>query len=290
MSAFILHDRYIDPEAGRVSSLSCQFFILIGQDSLQYCLLDPEKNTFIALADYRLPDIPKTREAFYTQVGQLITGEEMFRNNYASVVTGIDTPWHTLVPSALYDAGHLEKYLGFNFRLPEGCRVVSDKIEELDAFNIFGYLPGPGELIRERFPGAALVHPSTALVRAVYRHHQVNPDAARIFLNSRKDTIDLVAFNGNRLAFFNSFSARSREDVLYFTLYAIDQLRLRPDAVQLILAGNMDPGSETCLLLEEYIGTVSFASRPDLFAYSPLFDNLPGHHYQDLFAMALCGS
>ena len=142
MSAFILHDRYFDPESGRISSYFCQLFILIGQESLQYCILDTEKNTFIALADYRLPASPKTPEIFYSHLSQLISEEEILLKKYPSVVIGIDTPMHTLVPSPLFDTGQMTKYLEFNFRLPDGCQVRSDRVEEIDAYNIYGIPAG----------------------------------------------------------------------------------------------------------------------------------------------------
>jgi len=290
MSAFILHDRYFDPDAGRISSYFCQLFALIGQESLQYCILDTEKNTFIALADYRLPAFPKTPEIFYSQLGQLISEEELLLKKYPSVVIGIDTPWHTLVPSPLYDTGQMSKYLEFNFSLPDDCQVRSDKVEEIDACNIYGFLPGLQDVIRKYFREAAIVHHTSALIKAVYQHHQLNPEPPCIFLHARDRFIDLVFFDGNRPAYFNSFPCRSKEDILYFTLYAIEQLKLRPDSVQLSITGMIDAGSDSYLLLKQYIRTISFTSRLSNFNYSPLLDQVPSHRYLELFAIALCGS
>jgi hypothetical protein len=290
MSAFILHDRYFDPDTGRISSYFCQLFVLIGQESLQYCILDTEKSTFIALADYRLPAFPKTPEIFYSQVGQLISEEERLLKKYPSVVIGIDTPWHTLVPTPLYDTGQMTKYLEFNFRLPDGCQVSSDRIEEIDAFNIYGFPPGLEVIIRKYFREAALVHHSSALIKAINQYHQINPEPLCIFLHARDRFIDLAFFDGNRPAFFNSFLCRSKEDILYFTLYTIEQLKLRPDSVHLSVTGMIDAGSDSYLLLKQYIGTISFTGRLSNFNYSPLLDQVPSHRYHELFAIALCGS
>lgn len=290
MSAFILHDHYFDPDSGRISSYFCQLFILVQQESLQYCILDTEKNTFNALADYRLPASAKSPEMFYLELDSLMAEEERLVKKYPSVIVGLDTPWHTLVPSALFDASQLTKYLEFNFSLPENCQVQTDRVEETDAYNIYGFLQGLNNVILKHFGDAALVHRSSALIRAVYRHHQNNPDHLSVYVNVRDEYIDITYFEGNRLVFFNSFPCRSKEDILYFTLYAIGQLKLRPDAIHLFLSGRADAGSDLYQLLEQYMRPVSYTGALNSFNYSPFLSQLPSHRYQDLFALALCGS
>ena len=290
MSNFILHDRYFDPESGRISSYFCQLFVLIGHESIQYCILDTEKNSYFAFADYRLPKPPKTPELFYSRLGKLIAEEEVLLKKYPSVVIGIDTSLQTLVPSPFFDIGQMTKYLEFNFKLPDGCQVISDRVEEIDAYNVYGFPVGLREAIQKFFPEAALNHRSSALIKAICQHHQINPDPSCIFLNAREQFIDLVNFDGKHPAFFNSFPCRSKEDILYFTLYVIEQLKLRPDAVRLSVTGMIDAGSDAYLILEQYIRTISFTSRLSAFNYSPLLNQVNVHRYQELFALALCGS
>ncbi len=290
MSDFILHDHYTDPEAGRISSYFCRLFILAGQESLQYCILDTEKNAFIALADYHLPSLPKTPEIFYSEVGKLLSEEEMLRKKYPSVVIGIDTPVHTLIPAPLFDPDHIEEYLEFNFRLPEGCGFRYDRVEEIDAYNVYAFQHKSGEVIRGYFDKAAFVHRSSALIKAVYQHYKLNPGPPGIFLHAREQFIDLLYFEGNRPAFFNSFPCRTREDILYFTLYTFDQLKLRPDAVQLFVSGSIDEAADSYHFLGQYISQISFTGRLSSFNYSPALNQAPSHRYQELFALALCGS
>jgi hypothetical protein len=290
MNAFILHDRYVDPEAGRISSYFSQLFIIIGAESLQYAVFDTEKNAFIALADYRMAAPPRNSGTFFSQLEQLFSVEEMLLKKYPSVVIGIETPFQTLVPSPLFDAGQLKQYLEFNFRLPEGCQISSDHMEEIDAYHVYGFLPGLKDTIKKYFRETALFHRSSALIRAAYYYHKNNPGPSGVFLHVRDHYIDLVVLEGNRLAFFNAFPCRTREDMLYFTLFALEQLNLHPDTARLFLSGMINAGSDSYLLLEQYIRSISFTGRPGSFNYSPIFNQLPLHRYQELFALALCGS
>ena len=94
----------------------------------------------------------------------------------------------------------------------------------------------------------------------------------------------------NRLLFFNSYFCRSKEDILYFTLYVMEQLNLQPDPVNLVLNGSVDAGSEIFHLLDQYIRPVSFSRLPGTFTFSPLIQQSPAHYFTELYGIALCGS
>ncbi len=290
MSAFVLHDRFFDPETGRISSYFCQLFVLLGQDSFQYAILDSDKNAFLALAAYRSAELPGSTEALYGQLEAAFSADSNLHRKYPSVVIGIDTPFHTLVPAAFFEKDSIGDYLGFNFSLPGNNIAGHDRVTEIDAENIFGYQPELEVMIRKNFPGAVMVHRSTAFLKTAFQHHLQSGTLQGMYLNLRNPFIDIASFEGHKAVFFNSFSCRSKEDVLYFTLYTLEQLKLRPESVNLSLCGSVDAGSEIYTLLEQYIRPVGFTGLPGSFNYSPLLKQVPGHLYSELFGLALCGS
>jgi len=290
MNAFMSPHRYFDPESGRISAYFSKLFILIGQESLQYCILDTGKNIFVALADFRLPSSPKTQEAFYSDISQLISEEEILQKKYSSVVIGLDTVAHTLVPAPLFDSDHSKKYLEFNFGLTGNGKVSADRLEEIDAYNVYEIPPGLLDVLQVNYGEAVIFHRSSALIRAIYHHHKISPGPACLFLNVRDRFIDLISFQGTRLVYFNSYSCQGKEDMLYYALYTLEQLKLSPDTVQLFISGMLDVGSDSHRLLEQYIRAVSFSDSLSSFDYSPLLHQLPVHRYQEIYALALCGS
>lgn len=290
MSAFVSPDRYFDPESGRLSAYFSKLFILAGKESLQYCILDTERNTFIALADFRLPSSPKAPEVFYAEISKLISEEDSLKKKYPSVVIGLDTPLHTMVPTSLYDPGQKTKYLEFNFGMSGNSQIRTDQLEELDAFNVYGIPQGLLDVVLANYGEAALFHRSSSFIRAIYHHQKINPSPGCIYLNVREQSIDLASIDGGRLVFFNSFTCDGKEDMLYYTLYAMEQLNLRPDSSRVIISGLIDIDSESQRLFAQYINAVSFSARLDLWNYSPLLNQAPAHRYMDLYALALCGS
>jgi len=290
MNAFLSPERYFDPESGRISAYFSKLFILIGQESLQYCILDTEKNTFVALADCKMPSSPKTPETFYSDISQLISEDEILQKKYPSVIIGIDTAAHTLIPAPLFDSEHSKKYLEFNFGLIGNGKVTTDRLEEIDAYNVYAIPPGLLDVLQVNFREAAIFHRTSALIRAIHHHHKISSGLACLFLNVRDRFIDLISFEGVRLVYFNSYSCLSKEDMLYYTLYTLEQLKLSPDTVQIFISGMLDAGSDSHRLLEQYIRMVSFSDSLSSFDYSPLLNQLPVHRYQEIYALALCGS
>jgi hypothetical protein len=289
MSALTLHARYIDPECSRISSYFCRAFILIGGKSLQYCLLDTERNAFIALADYRLENASSKNEMKPDELRQIFNDDEFLVKKYPSTHVGITSSVQTLVPLALFDEEQVKPYLSANFRLAEGLTEAVDRIPEMSACNLYMVHPGWQGMIKAAFPDALIVHRSTALLKAAGQTASTIDERPVFLLNIREDFIDICSFQGEMPAFFNSFAVNTKEDVLYYTLFTMHQLRLKPDAVHLVLSGQINEGSENYILLQQYLPWISLAA-PSGFEFSPLLRQAGLHTYVELFSLALCGS
>jgi hypothetical protein len=289
MESFRLNDSRLDPTAARLSAYFSQLFILAGKDFLQYAVLDTEKSRFIAFADYISDTGGKERDTWQIGMESLFTTDEFLHRNYPAVLIAVDTPYHTVIPSALYDAEHSRDHLGLNFNLPAGLTFRSDHLRESGAWNTFGIEREWLDMMKKHFAQEIVLHRTTPLLTRFALMHRQETGEKHIFLNFLGKQFDLAAYSDNMLLFFNTFQYETGEDVLYFTLYALEQIRLRTGDVKVKLGGAVEESSGLVSLLREYFPEAGFMERPELFGYSPLFD-FPAHRYQALFSLALCGS
>jgi hypothetical protein len=290
MTAYLLKDRYFDPETSHISSYFCQLFILVREDCFQFAILDSDKNKFIALVDYGLQDTSAKSEQLRQVIEEIISKEELLQKKYPSVVVGIENQFHTLVPLPLFEVSQAGKYLEFNFRIPSKRHIQTDMIEEINAVNVSCFQEGLLDVFSKKYSREAIVHSSTAIIRAAYWHHMVDPGSSCLFLYAGDKTLDLVMFDGNKPVLFNSFTVETKEDLLYFTLFVTENSGQRPDQVYICLGGEIDENSDSYRLIAQYFKSVSFLPRLSTFNYSAIFDSVGSHRYQDLFALALCGS
>lgn len=289
MHTLDLRNQIYDPASHRLSAYFLKLFVHYGLGSFQYSLLDTESNKFIALTEFGISqhdaDTPDL-----AVIDKIITQDENIRKKYPSVVIGIETPYQTLAPSAFFDRDHAGNFIDFNFRLPDEHVIRFDHIPEINAYNIYAPRKDIIEVFRGYFPEAVIVHHSTSLLRVYSYLHQVSPETNSFFVNVRKKYVDLVYFRDTNLQYFNSFAYQSKEDLLYFTLFAYEQLKLRPEMTALNITGLLENGSESISLLRQYFRTVNFCQRTGPMQYSTMFNPVPSHQYSSLFGLALCGS
>jgi len=283
-------NRYFDPACGNISSYFCQLFLSISKDEISYCILDTERSRFLALAAFQWMQPVKDPVPEQAQLEYLLQQEEWLKKKFPAVITGIDSPYHTLVPKPLFDSAKSKEYLDFNFRVPANHACLEDSIDEAGAVNISSLPINLKEMLTGHFGKPAIVHTSTAFLKAAWHHHKAGPLNSQLFLNLRNKEIDLVYYDQGKLVLFNSFQFGSKEDVLYYTLYFLEQATVLPQQAQLNLCGMIGEESEIYRLLAGYFGQLILAGRLPVFSYSPILDQVPAQQYQDLFALALCGS
>jgi hypothetical protein len=236
--------------------------------------------------------VPAAKNAgeYISLLDQFFSQESMLMKKYPAAVVGIATPCHTLVPNALFDPSQLDNYLKFNFRLTDGFMAASDRIEESGAQNVYGFLPGFKDMLRKHFRDAVIVHRSTAFLKAASLYDKLFPSATALYLHISDESSLLAGFDEQKTAFFNSFPAGSREDLLYFILYTLEQLKRKPDEVRLTISGMIREGSEDLNFLRQYLPDTGLFQPLPQFGYSAMLRQAPLHRYLDLFALALCGS
>ncbi len=290
METYTLHEHYDDPSAAHLSGYLSRLFLLVSGRSFLVCVLDNERGVFIRLAHYRLKAAPRNEEIHRLALGAVLREAEWLRNSYSSVVIGIDSPFHTLVPTGFYDPERMAGYVGFNFRAPETVAPAADPLPELGAFNVYALPSTLKELLSQQFPGSRIVHASTSLLLVFDYHYRSRVKSETVFLNLRDQEMDLGIFGRSGLVFFNSFPSHGREDVLYFTLYSLEQAGIIPSKADILLISA--PGEEQAAsgILEPFVGHVDTPERVGPMNYSPFFYSLPSASFQPLFGLALCGS
>ena len=289
MSFFQLHERIFDPSAVRMSSYFTQLFILTGTDYFQYSILDTEKNTFTGLADFRDEKKQAGPEIWAAEIESIFQSEELLRRKYPVVMIAYDVPYQVILPSSFYDPAKLEMHLNINFELPAGLHFHADPIAELNAWNVWAISPDAENFLKRLFPGGILLNAATPLIKYYASDQLQEDDKIHVNLHFTNKRFTLVIISDGKLQFQNIFSYDNDEDVLYFTLYAIEQLKLKASEVNLNLSGDVQMQSQIDQLLREYMPRIKYDSRPKGFGYSSLFE-FPGHHYPSLFNLALCGS
>lgn len=98
----------------------------------------------------------------------------------------------------------------------------------------------------------------------------------------------LAVLDGRQPLLVNTFHHQAPEDVLYFTLAALEQLNILHSEAMLTLYGHVREEDGVTGLFQRYIPTVSFGELPTELSYSYSFKNLEAHRLITLLNAPLC--
>lgn len=172
------------------------------------------------------------------------------------------TPYATLVPRRMFDAGQLPAYLNLLLRPDTGALDYQfEPLPEFDCYLVYGIPPVFRQHARQFFPNAKMGHAVSPLLS--YVHRMAPAEGFMVFANLRFQSVQLMVFDRRNLMFYNSFAFSDDADLLYFILLAYDQFRLDTKLVPLHLSGQIDVDAESYALLRRYLRQVRFASLPE---------------------------
>jgi len=100
------------------------------------------------------------------------------------------------------------------------------------------------------------------------------------------DQIFCGVFLDDKLLFFNRFSYKSENDLLYFCLLVMEENQMVPETDRFIITGSLLPGSMGMEKLSRYLGAMEFARPIHSIPFEKEFEVLKHHNYFDLMSQA----
>jgi len=136
----------------------------------------------------------------------------------------------------------------------------------------------------ERFYPNVLLRHSAAVLCELFVS-QLQFSGADAFIHLSDSFIELLIKQKGSLVFYNQFSVETDEDVLYYILFAFEQLHLDPHKMSLFFAGERATDSTLVKDLTNYIGRLQPAER-----VGANLGSQPVHFYYLLTQQQLCES
>ena len=123
--------------------------------------------------------------------------------------------------------------------------------------------------LRRTFNNPAIYPPIALLSRYFYDSSRIG-HSGKIYVNIRRDSLDLLAFTGSRLELANTFAFRESADAIYYIMSVRKMLMDRDgDDRELLIAGDDALRDEITAVLREYAGYVMPVVYPATLVRAP---------------------
>lgn len=196
----------------------------------------------------------------------------------------VDTQYKTLVPQALYNPSENRTYLEFVHDLPMDVAVKSDALNNTGAQLVYAF----DSATAYKFAGMPISNSTSVLIESLSLECKNLTDKPRVFVSINDDDFDMLTFENGKLVFFNNFRYKTKEDFLYFVLFAMEQQKLNPASIPVYLIGTVNENSEIIRLSEKYINDLRFMSRNRSLRYGYRLEEIPFHYHYILYNTLQC--
>lgn len=223
----------------------------------------------------------------------LAAGHDLLgRAGWAGVRVALGGGAFTLLPAPLFRPGDEAAYLQLHHALAPAERAVAYALPPgspaHELVSVFGADAALADWLRAAHgPAAGLLHHTSALLAGLLHQHGPAAPARQLYLHLADRELTLVVL-GTQLELCNVFTISTPEDVVYYTILAMQELGLSPDQDAVTVWGELTSDSATYGLLATYVRHLRFGSRPFGLSYSYRLNELAESRHFELFSLAFC--
>ncbi len=259
----------------------CHLSIEIGLNSIGYSIFDTLTLTYIVLKDFEFDS--RNIEESITILERIITSEFLLKKEFYSSCLSLNNLPSTLVPTPFFNDKKKENILNFNQKIYDD--ILTDKLQHIDAVNIYSVPTKLTELIQKHFPSTQIKSSSSIWIDQLLAQ---NKEDEKVYAVISDNLLELFVIKNGKLELHNNFVTGSKEDVLYYLLFVMEQLGLSTEKTELVLFGHILKSDELYQLLFNYVRYISFGKRPNNLQYANELGSIKEHQYFCLFSQLLC--
>ena len=249
--------------------------VQIGLTNFSYCITNTSKFSLEYFKNYQLNNT--------NDIINLINDDEVIKSDFfSSSVAFVNFP-STLIPNKFFTKASAKEMLELNSETHE--IINTDLLKEIDVHLAYSIPKELDNIATTYFPNAKQKAQQSILIDEFSKEHNTEPTS---YLYLSENTLNITAFKNEKLIFNNSFNFETKEDILYFVLFTLEQLKLDTNTVNTLFFGDITKDDDNFKLLYEYIRNIELGERPNQLQFPDEFNTLENQKYFGLFSQILC--
>ena len=265
-----LYSENFDAEKSSQYRMAIQFAL----GGLSIALLDTKTNSLIALECYQSDLLADSNDLFRT-LERALEAKGLNNKSFQSVVCLIDNRFCALIPDPLFNNSDQTKYLDFTFQMSAAYSIVSEHLESVSSYNVFALLRTLHDRINAKWNNPQIVHSSSVFINSIMQNTVDNG----VFIHVRNRNFDMLIKKDGKLLFFNNFKFNTKEDFVYFLLFAMEQNNVSGQDTPVCFSGLIRPASDIIDLCGRYIRDIRFVEDQHILHVSEVLQEVPFPYY-----------
>lgn len=246
--------------------------IELSEKSISYCIVDKNKYRCYLLfsQNYESQNLLK-----------ILNKDEFITREFLSKsISFVNFP-NTLIPKELYNEKDKKNIFSVNHSLTNE-ELVTDELKS-KIINLYAIPNTIFQTVKNVIPEAIIRSNSSILINNFL---SLNNLQETMFLFLKDSYINIVVTKGDGLIFQNKFEYQTKEDLLFYVLFSIQQLNFSNEDINTVIYGNIS--KEEYNILYQYIRNIKFGNKLKDISCSNEFNNIEDHCYNILYRQFLC--
>lgn len=189
------------------------------------------------------------------------------RRSFDHVNAAFVSSFFNLVP-ALYAEESSEVLLNFSEAEFEDNQIMKAFLTDENCF-VYGTSSSLIRKLKELYGQPFLTHSGQVFLDSISKTNE-----AVVHLNLIQHQLEIAFISNRKLQFYNLFETPTGEDVLFFTLFALEQLNLDGNKVELKTYGELLPATKVFQTLKKYVRFLSAAQKDEDYLANFTLQNL----------------
>ena len=247
--------------------------IELSKKTLSYCIIDTKK-----LRCYLLYSVNFNNQE---DLSNLLSNDLYIAKKFKSKSIALTNYPNTLVPEELYNKKDNKKIFELNHE--EAEVILTDNLNNYQIKNIYSIPESLNQTINNLIPNINIKSQTTILIDYILSK---NYNTEKLTLYIKDNYVNILITNNNQLIFQNKFKFSTKEDLLFYTLFCIQEMNLSTEKIDTEIYGNINKSEFQ--ILYEYIRNIEYGNKLKDISYSNEFHNIDEHCFNILYRQHLC--
>ena len=248
------------------SSLSIQFSL----DGFSFCTNNVNNEAY-HFSSYQFLETLNSPELILEKIKQVFESEKSLHKDFEKVTVIHHNNLNSLVPNEYFLESSLKDYLKYSVRTIASDLIVFDDLDFLTSKNVYIPYVNINNFLFQNFGEFEFRHHSSILLEKLFlnSNHEMN-----FFVNVSRSIFDVVVIKESKLLYHNIFDYETKEDFIYYILFALEQLGLTPEKTLVTLTGDIETSTDLYKILFTYIKNINFLeSNNPIFKSQEILSN-----------------
>lgn len=255
--------------------LSIQFSL----DGFSFCIRDLSTIKDVFFTEYQFTKPLNSPQELLEEIKTIFKEDKNLQYDFKEVNVIHQNSLNSIVPNEYFDKTLLLKYLDFNIRTLKTDFAAFDKLNGIEANNIYIPYVNINNYLFQHFGEFTYKHHISSYIEKLLQLDRDKKDES-IYVNVSKNSFDLVVLKNKELILSNIFNYNNKEDFLYYILFIAEQLELDINKIQIYFSGKIHRDNDIYKLCCKYLKNISF-----LNSNNSLFDKIDAYNHSNFILL-----